>query len=84
MPTLILRLLSPSWALQPKSEKHQSTPDNADKMLTSIDFVKFHSVVSENEMSEAEMFALLKECVVDPNVGDLHLVGLSCYLMFLS
>jgi hypothetical protein len=59
------------------------TPDNADKVLTSsLDFSKFHITVSEQaEMTEAEMFALLKSCVIDPNVGDPHLAGLTSYLM---
>ena len=60
------------------------TPDNADKVLTSsLDFSKFHIAVSEKaEMTEGEIFALLKLCIIDPNIGDLHLAGLSCCLTF--
>jgi hypothetical protein len=73
-----------STATKKRKTTSELTPDNADKVLiSSLDFSKFHIAVSEKaEMTEGEMFALLKSCVIDPNVGDLHLAGLSCRLTF--
>jgi hypothetical protein len=85
-PDFGVTLIETSLGTATKKRKMTSelTPDNADKVLTSsLDFSKFHIAVSEKaEMTEGEMFALLKSCIIDPNVGDLHLAGLSCCLTF--
>ncbi|KAF8336695.1 hypothetical protein F5887DRAFT_986646, partial [Amanita rubescens] len=59
-----------STATKKRKMTSELTPDNADKVLTSsLDFSKFHIAVSEKaEMTEQEMFALLKSCVVDPHI----------------
>jgi hypothetical protein len=86
-PNFGITLIETSLGTATKKRKMASelTPDNADKVLTSsLDFSKFHIAVSEKaEMTEGEMFAVLKPCVIDPNVGDLHLAGLSPHLILL-
>jgi hypothetical protein len=85
-PDFGVTLIEASLGTATKKRKMTSelTPDNADKVLTSsLDFSKFHMAVCKTaEMTEGEMFALLKSCVIDPSVGDLHLAVLSCCLTF--
>jgi hypothetical protein len=81
--TLIEASLDSDSTTKKRKNASELTPDNADEMLTraSIDFTKFYLAVSKNEMSEREMFAFLKECVIDPNVGDLHLGRIQVIIM---
>jgi hypothetical protein len=43
--------------------------DNADKVLSPLDISKFRQAVSQKaEMTDREMFTLLKSCIKDPDV----------------
>ena len=72
-PDFRVTLVEASLATTTKKRKKTSglTPENADQVLTSsLDFSKFHLGLSgKAEMTEGDMFALLKSCVIDPDVG---------------